>query len=127
MKKIILAVLIFAVGIATGLGIGHWKSQRDAKAMILADEMRTISLCANGLNTLADNMSPRTVRMLDRQLRSAIATATEFSAASADFEVAMPSLFDGLQRAKRYAERTSDKQLAAQITQLQASIKQPTS
>lgn len=126
MKKVLLVVAIFALGAAAGFSAGRWTSNRDLNAMVLAGELETISLCANGLNSL-DAQPVRTVRLLDYRLRSAVKNATQQSGASAAIETAIPNLMEGLNRAKRYAERKGDTKLAADIAQLQVAVAQPRS
>jgi hypothetical protein len=88
----------------------------------LANSLATISLCANGLNALAAEESPRTARLLQHSLRSAVETATQLSDAAAEFDQPVPSLMEGLRRAKAYAERVGDGELSQQIVKLQAKI-----
>jgi len=126
MKKAILVVVIFAAGAAAGFVAGRRSSAGDERAAMLARELETISLCANGLNSL-DSPSSKTARLLDHRLRSAVSTAAQHADASAAFQMPTPNLVDGLSRAKNYAERSGDAQLAADIARLQSAIEQPAS
>ena len=124
MRKLFVAVILFGAGVATGIGVSRWQATRDSNVLTLGRDLATISLCANGLNSLADEGS-KTARLLDQQLRSAIENASTISDAAADFEIETPNLKDGLRRAKAYAERVGDQELSARIDRLQASILQP--
>jgi hypothetical protein len=121
MNNTVRVVILVALGGLSGFAAGRWSSHRDANALTLARDLETISLCANGLNTL-DTSPVRTTRLLDHRLRTAVAAAAERSASSADFSLPAPNLVDGLRRARMYAERKGDKKFAAEIAQLQMTI-----
>ncbi|MDP9191102.1 MAG: hypothetical protein M3P06_05310 [Acidobacteriota bacterium] len=121
-KTVALLAFALAIGAAAGFGIGHWKSEREMQSVILAHSLETIALCANGLNSLKGHDAPVTARLLDHRLRSAVGSAATLSTAAEVFELPLPSLSDGLRRAKDYADRTGDRRLSGQIAHLQATI-----
>jgi uncharacterized membrane protein len=123
MKKTVILVLVaLAAGAAAGIAFGHWRSEREMKSVVLAHSLETIALCANGLNSLTGHDAPLTARLLDHRLRSAVDSAATLSTAAEAFELPLPSLSDGLRRAKDYADRKGDRRLSAQIANLQATI-----
>lgn len=121
-KTAVLVVIGLAVGAAAGFAVGHHRSEREMESVFLAHSLETIALCANGLNSLTGHDAPVTAGLLDHRLRSAVDSAAALSKAAETFELPLPSLNDGLRRAKDYADRRGDRRLSGQIAHLQATI-----
>ena len=98
---------------------GHRRASRQsAEAVALAHALEKTALCANGLNLLADGRQDRTARLLASQLRSAVQSAQEHRRAAAEVPFEIPNLLDGVRRARVYAERSGDVQLARELSLL---------
>jgi hypothetical protein len=117
MKTSVAAAVVIAF--VVGLVLGRYGR---VEASTLAHSLETISLCANALNSLAGHEAPTTNRLLDRQLRSAVESATKVSDAAYLFELDAPNLVEGVNRAKVYADRIGDNILSEQIAALQRAI-----
>lgn len=99
------------------LGQRH-ASRESADVRTLAHALERTALCANGLNMLAEGRQDGAARLLADQLRSAVRSVQEHKRAAADIRVEIPSLLDGLRRAKLYAERIGDVRLAQELSVL---------
>lgn len=121
MKKLFVLALI-AGATFIGYRVGYAHARGEVHTLVLAGALEKTSLCANGLNTLAAQRDNVTVKLLDHQLRAAVASAEEAIDSAADIELAIPSLTDGLARAKAYADRIGDSDLARRIDALHARL-----
>lgn len=116
-------ILIAAVIAGTaGYFLGHCQAEREGEALALAHALEKTSLCANALNTLDNVSGTTTARLLDHQLRSALAEVERYSASAPRIHTMIPNLLDALRRAAKYAERIGDRQLVQRISQIEKTL-----
>ena len=122
MIKWIGGILVLVIATAVSYEAGHRRASRQSAEVALAHALEKTALCANGLNLLADGRQDTTARLLASQLRSAVQSAHEHRKAAADVPFEIPNLLDGVRRARVYAERTGDVQLARELSLLQKEL-----
>jgi hypothetical protein len=118
MKKIMLGTLVLATVAVSSYWVGYAHAQRGLEGVTLAQALESTALCANGLNTLAQDREQTTAKLLDHRLRSAVDTAERLSSAGVQLDGPIPNLVDGLRRAKQYADRIGDATLSSRLAAL---------
>ena len=119
MKKLFLLLLVAAVA-AVSYKVGYDRGQREADGVILAQSLEKISLTSSYISILDQNRQEAARKLLDMQLRSALESAEKFSDATID--TAVPSLVEGVDRAKKYADRLGDSDLSKRFAKLHAKL-----
>jgi hypothetical protein len=125
MKKLSALAVLAAVAVLSYL-VGYARAERDWESVVLGHALEQAALCANGLNTLAEDRQQTTSRLLDQQLRAAVVSAEEHRGAASRIEFAIPSLLAGLERAKAYADRSGDADLSRRLASLHDELTQTT-
>ena len=122
MRKFLLMLILLAVAAGAGYATGYRHAQEGVDAVKLAESLQDTATYAQLLEAMPGR-SDGVARALDRNLREAVASAERFVESAPKVDVDVPSLMDGLRRAKAYAQRKGDIDLEKKVKELEEKVR----
>jgi polyhydroxyalkanoate synthesis regulator phasin len=122
MRKFFLMLVLLAVAAGAGYVTGYKHAQEGVDAVTLAHSLEQTAVYGQLLQAMPDRADSVT-GALDQRLRAAVDSAERQVASSPDIDVDIPSIMDGLRRAKAYAEKKGDVDLERRVRELEEKIR----